>query len=148
MNWEFVVWKAIDWTILDDSGHDDLWHEEWCVYAYLNPEDDHLLYLGKADRSTIWDRLHGNHKNVLFQDIEVEFELHPDELQVLHGGIELPGGRRRSAALLTDIESLLIIRLQPWGNVQSRRSRISRPGLKVECVGDWPFSRSRFTDLG
>ena len=34
------------------------------------------------------------------------------------------------------VESLLIMRLQPFGNIQSRGSRITRPGLRVQCTDE------------
>ena len=138
---------VINWTELDDGGEDYRWHEEWCVYAYLHPDDDELLYLGKADRSTTWKRLHGPHKDRVFNDIADEFDVGPGELGVLHGDPELPPGRHRTSALLADIESLLIMHLQPWGNIQSKGRRIARPGLNVHCVGDWPFEHRKFHDL-
>jgi hypothetical protein len=58
----------------------------------------------------------------------------------------LQEGRRLSSPLLADAESLLIMRLDPFGNIQSRATRIERPGLRVHCEGAWPFKRGRFHD--
>jgi hypothetical protein len=69
-----------------------------------------------------------------------------DAHAVLVGDVELAPGRRLSRELLADIESLLIKRLRPAGNIQAIRSRISRPGLDVTCEGDWPHERRRFLD--
>ena len=103
-----------------------------------------MLSIGKADYSTIRQRLHGDHKSILFRDLDRQYGV--DQVRVLHAGLALGGGRRLSSELLADVESLLIIRLQPFGNIQSTRSRVSRPGLRVECAGDWPFKRKRFQD--
>ena len=39
---------------------------------------------------------------------------------------------------LADVESLLIKRLRPRGNIMSINTRISRPGIRVLCDGNWP----------
>ena len=44
------------------------------------------------------------------------------------------------------VSGVLVKRLQPFGNIQSRRTRISRPGMRVHCLGEWPFKRHRFHD--
>ena len=134
----------VQWTFLD---HDrpPLWADCFCLYAYLHPEHDGLLYVGKAEYSTVPERLHGDHKAELFDDIYHEYEI--EQVRVLHGELLLEEGHRRSSELLGDVESLLIMRLQPFGNIQSRSSRIMRPGLRVECTGDWPFKRFRFHDV-
>jgi len=69
------------------------------------------------------------------------------QVRVLHGEPVLKEDRRRSSELLGDVESLLITRLRPFGNIQSRGSRVMRPGLRVQCTGDWPFRRFRFYDV-
>jgi hypothetical protein len=56
-------------------------------------------------------------------------------------------GRRRSSQLLADVESLLIMRLQPACNVACTRSRYMRWGLRVNCSGDWPERRTCFRDI-
>jgi hypothetical protein len=89
-------------------------------------------------------RLHGDHKSRLFSDIWKKYGL--DQVRVLHGSLVTQEGRRRSSELLADVESLIIMRLKPFGNIQSTVSRIVRPGLRVHCTGDWPFRRLRFHD--
>jgi len=134
----------VDWTALDD-GRNPLWADTFCLYAYLHPERDWLLYIGKADYSSVRRRLSGEHKGNLFNDFGRRYGI--DQIRVLHGALSPDEGRRRSSELLSDVESLLITRLQPFGNIQSRRSRIARRGLRVHCVGDWPFKRFRFHDV-
>ena len=133
----------IEWTCLDHD-EDERWDSDLCLYAYLHPERDKLLYVGKADYATVRERLRGADKERLFADIQDEYDV--DEVRVLRGEIRLDECRRRSSELLADIESLLIIRLQPFGNIQSTQTRIQRPGLRVTCTGDWPLARSRFRD--
>ncbi len=130
------------WSELEDG--DPLWSSSFCLYAYLHAQRDWLLYVGKADYSSVRQRLHGAHKEQLFDDIYRRYGT--EQVRVLHGDLVLPAGRRRSSELLGDVESLLIMRLQPFGNIQSRRSRFERRGLRVHCVGDWPFKRFRFHD--
>jgi hypothetical protein len=135
------VW--VHWTELDsdDYGRRD---EQYCLYAYLHPTRNQLLYIGKADYSTVGQRLHGDHKDQLFEDIWRSYGV--DEVRILHGELEAEEGYRRSSELLADVESLLIMRLQPFGNISTTQSRIARPGLRVHCEGDWPFKRRRFHD--
>jgi hypothetical protein len=80
-----------------------------------------------------------------FADIARRYDI--DDIRVLHGQLFGENGTRRTSELLADVESLLIIRLQPFGNIQCTTSRTSRPGLRVHCLGDWPLKRSRFHDV-
>lgn len=135
------VW--VHWTWLD-SDDDPRWDEQYCLYAYLHPTRELVLYIGKADYSTVGGRLYGEHKDRLFEDIWRAYGV--DEVRILHGELELEEGYRRSSELLADVESLLIKRLQPFGNISTTRTRIARPGLRVHCEGDWSFKRNRFHD--
>ena len=132
----------VDWTFLKQDRH-ALWADQLCLYAYLHPDRDWLLYVGKADYSSIRRRLHGDHKAQLWRDLRREYGV--DDVRAMHG--ELLTHTRRTSQLLSDVESLLIKRLQPFGNIQSTKSRISRPGMRVHCVGHWPFKRRRFHDV-
>lgn len=133
----------VEWSHLE--GDDDpLWDTQLCLYVYLHPKRDWLLYVGKADFSTIRKRLTGKHKESLFCDLQDSYGI--DEIRVMHGDLNLVDGGRRTSAVLSDTESLLITRLQPFGNIMSRNSRIQRPGMRVHCTGDWPFNRWRFHD--
>lgn len=136
----------VRWSSLDPDGKDALWKDSKCLYAYAHPTRAALLYLGKAYSSTPRRRLHGEHKRAVLEYLADEDGL--VRLRPFHGGILLPAGCRRSPELIADVESLLIKRLQPVGNTQSRVTRISRSGMCVECTGDWPLKRNRFRDVG
>jgi hypothetical protein len=133
----------IRWVELEDE-RDPGWQANFCLYAYLHPERDWLLYIGKADLQTVRERLHGDHKAELFDFFWQRYGI--DGVRVLQGDLVLEDGRRRSSELLGLVESLLIMRLQPPGNVANTRSRPYRPGLRVKCTGDWPFKRAGFHD--
>jgi hypothetical protein len=137
------VLVQVDWTNLEEQ-RDPLWSDQLCLYAYLHPGRAWLLYVGKADYSTIRERLGGDHKAQLWYDLRREYGI--DEVRVMHGGLIVES--RRTSELLSDVESLLIKRLRPFGNIQSTRSRISRAGMRVHCIGAWPFKRWRFHDEG
>jgi len=134
----------IHWTALRRLSN-MLWDVDRCLYVYLHPQRDQLLYVGKADYCTVRQRMRGDHKDHLFYELSSHYKYpvgtHP---RVLQGDLELPIGQRFSSALLHDIESLLIRRLDPWGNIN--RGQHWRPGLQVDCVGVWPLRRSRFRD--
>lgn len=138
-----VLRVLIPWVELEENRDPD-WRANFCLYAYLHPERDCLLYIGKADVQTVRERLHGDHKDDLFDFFWDRYGI--EEVRVLQGDLVLDDGRRRSSELLADVESLLIIRLQPPGNVANTRTRIYRPGLRVRCTGDWPFKRAGFHD--
>ena len=114
------------------------------LYAYLHPDTNEILYIGKADRCSVYERLKGAHKEAIFFDI-----IHDLGLSTLHaivGLLSLPPERRFRSELLADVESLLIMEVQPTYNIQSRQSRISRPGLVLKCSGDWPLPAKTFKD--
>ena len=133
----------VDWTRIAARG-DPLWQDSFCLYGYLNPRADQILYIGKADYQTVRQRTHGRHKAELFEYLCDHCK--SDELSIIHGQLLLEAGRRFSTQLLADVESLLIKRLQPPGNISSTCSRIYRPGLRVKCTGDWPHRRTGFHD--
>lgn len=115
------------------------------LYLYLDRSSNSILYLGKADRYTVRQRLRGSHKDAVFDHIVNSLGIR--RLEVLVGQLCLPEGSRFSRQLLGDVEALLIHRLRPPCNIQNTRSRpITRPGLSVACTGHWPAARARFID--
>jgi hypothetical protein len=116
------------------------------LYAYVHPESEDILYIGKADRCTVRERLKGKHKKDVFEYLYNEFGM--TEMGLLVGELMLPEGSRYSSALLADIESLLIYNLEPLANIQNIGSRISRLGLVVSCSGEWPSDYDEFVDEG
>ncbi len=135
-----IVWEAVRGENdhnLDATG---------VLYAYLEPDTKSILYIGKADRASVWERSKGRHKEDVYRFLSDNHQI--DDLGVIVGQIVLAQGGRLTSELLGDIESLLIKRLQPMANIQSTQSRISRPGMRLFCLGDWPHRRSRFIDRG
>lgn len=114
------------------------------LYAYLHPDTSKILYIGKADYCTVKKRLFGAHKEGIFERMMGDFGI--TELHAIVGVLYIPEDRRYSSELLADIESLLIIKIQPPYNIQSRKSRISRPGLEVRCIGEWSYAQESFID--
>ena len=131
----FVAWRDADYG--DGSG----WDQLRCVYAY-HGRNDRLLYIGKAWGKTVKERWRRAAKPHFWDDLERELGIFEHAVSV--GTLALYPGTRLTHQLLCDVESLLIHRLRPWGNVQSIESRIERPGLIVHCRGDWARSRRRF----
>ena len=116
-----------------------------CLYAYTDFSADEVVYIGKADVKTVSQRFHAPDKDALFDFLEREHGI--TQVGISVGDILADEGTRLTRQLLADIESLLIKRMQPIGNVTAKRSRIGRPGLVVVCSGDWPHQRSRFRDV-
>lgn len=147
--------KQDDVVILDwrDVNHDSgRWSARWryrrALYAILHPDKDEVLYLGKADGSTVrarWDAA-DKHDRV-WSRIEDERELYEHGFIVAE--VRLPPNRRLTRELITDIESLLILEIDPWANCQNTKSRGSvRQGMMVKCTGHWPLQRKTFRDEG
>jgi hypothetical protein len=136
------VHVEIDWSYTG-AGDENLGFTR-VLYAYLHAESNEVLYLGKADRCSVRERLRGAHKKAVFGAIaEV------GQTNVLHaivGVLYIEEGCSFISELLSDVESLLIINVQPSYNTQSRQSRIERPGLEVRCRGAWPMRRKVFRD--
>src|SRR5262249_28871363 len=97
-----------------------------------------------ADYQTVRRRFYGEHKGELFAFFWRAYGI--DEGVVIQGDVLLEAGRRRSSQLLGVIESLLIMRLQPPGNVACTQCRTYRPGLRARCTGDWRHRRTGFHD--
>ena len=134
----------VKWRLVADA--DPAWRWTRVLYAYLHPSEPELLYIGKADgqKSDLLTRWRADDKRGFWEDLEAERQVF--EHRVLVGVVHLEPGRRLSRQLLADIESLLISRTEPWGNIQAVTTRISRPGMEVRCVGRaWPASR-KFVD--
>lgn len=122
------------------------WNRVRCLYAYRAPRASEILYIGKSWGVSVRQRWCRSGKESFWDDLERDRGL--DQHRVMIGEIALPDGQRLTHQLLCDIESLLIYETQPWGNIQSRSSRISRPGLVVTCNGDWPENKRVYLDDG
>jgi hypothetical protein len=135
---------TVRWRVVPDES--DLWDYMQVLYAYFTVDDREVLYIGKAGRKSVRERWNRSAKKEFWDALETERDIHEHLVRV--GEIWLEEGRKLSRELLMDVESLLIKRLQPWGNIQSRSSRIPRPGLRVICESDWPLDRREFYDAG
>jgi hypothetical protein len=83
-----------------------------------------------------WNR---SAKDGFWEDLEKQRRVYQHCL--LAGDVDPLRRLRLTRQLLADIESLLIRRISPWGNIQCQRTRIIRPGLRVRCLGEWPLER-------
>jgi len=136
----------VEWAHLRDA-NDDRWTMTRALYAYKSPRDSEILYVGMAhgESSSVQNRLSGVHKRGFFEQLERERRIR--DPRVMIGDVYYDG--RFTREMLADIESLLIYRLQPWGNIQSTVSRISRPGMIVRCSGRaWSHPQREFRDVG
>jgi hypothetical protein len=133
---------TIEWAKLNPDSPE--WDYDRCLYAYLNPTNGEILYIGKANNHTISQRYKARDKRPLFDYCQTTFGV--TTVDVLWGELILAKGRRLSQALLADVETLLINSLKPNGNISAIKSRISSPGLIVSCKGDWPHHQNRFID--
>jgi hypothetical protein len=134
----------IEWQTL--GLHDERWLWNRCLYSYLHPETQQLLYIGKADGATVKARFHAPDKQSIFKYLNEWCAI--SSVGVIVGALYLEQQHRISRQLVADVESLLIKRVRPVGNVSSIASRITRPGMRVKCLGDWPYMRKQFFDTG
>ena len=134
----------VDWFPVSEHGPE--WEHTRLLYAIAEPDSSQIVYIGKADGSTLrqrWKRV--GSKEELWNWYETTFGTRRHLFLV--GDVLMLEGTRLTRELLADIESLLINRVKPMGNIQYRDSRsIFRPGLVVECVGVWPKGTRRFVD--
>jgi hypothetical protein len=119
-----VHWRGL-------ANGDEAWSWSRVLYAYLHPQTDMPLYVGKAWGTTVrgrWsapDKLEGLWKYLNARGIRHHV--------AIVGDLAFDG--RLTCELLADVESLIIHRTQPIGNIASTSSRISRPGLVVRNRG-------------
>ena len=121
-----VKWQPI-------SNNNEYWNSSRCLYAYLHPKTYKILYIGKADGTTVKERWNAEDKDKLWNFLNKNgIKKH---IPII-GFVYLPGSRRFSSELLKDIESLLIYHEQPICNIDNKKTRgISRPGMIIKCSG-------------
>jgi len=131
----------VEWHYIAGA-RDREWNRTNVLYAYTDPEDDVILYIGKAYGPSTSVRLRFQADDKAdFRDF-ITNELGVKKVNVLVGTLILEEGERLTRQLLADVEGLLIFREDPCGNVQNTRSRrISRSGMRIKCTGDWPGQR-------
>jgi hypothetical protein len=124
----------IEWEKIETNGDDD--YKE-CLYAYLHPKTKEILYIGKADSTTVRERWKAEDKEPLKKFLS---ENGIEKIYPIIGFLVLPEGKIFSSKLLNDIESLLIFKEKPKGNIKNTQTRnISRPGMEIRCKGEaWP----------
>ncbi len=120
------------------------WESVRCLYAYLAPDGKEILYIGKSWSVTVKGRWNRDAKYGFWDDLEKKRKI--KRHGVLLGEVSLTYNGRLTTKLLADTESLLITAEQPWGNIQSKQSRIARPGLTIECSGKWPGQAKFYQD--
>jgi hypothetical protein len=133
----------LDWSDVGDEDAEG-WDQRRCLYSY-RARDGEILYIGKAWGQTVRERWCLSAKPIFWRELERQRRIFHHS--VLVGTLALCQGDRLTHALLADVESLLINRLQPWGNIQSRASRIERPGLVVQLRGVPLAGRRKFRDV-
>ncbi len=132
---------TVDWYQPDK----DDWNEARQVYAYVHPDTQVILYIGKADYCSPQERWNGHESDGLFDEFERDYDL--KECDTILGEVtEINGVSRVSVELLTDIEELLIWLISPSGNRQFAEPK--RPDLRITCTGAWPMEQRIFIDNG
>jgi hypothetical protein len=132
---------GLNWYAVAEDD-DPRWSYSRALYAYLAPSQPEIVYIGKADGCTVRQRW--QQKWQFWMDLERDRKIKSH--RVIVAELELPMEYRMTRQLLADIESLLIYEVKPWGNIQAQSSRITRPGLRVECRRAWPCRKRVFQD--
>jgi hypothetical protein len=128
----------------DDSPR---WDYDRALYAYLAPARPVIYYVGKCYGTTVRERYAYDAKSAVWDCVDKQTKNN----RPIVAEFVLPDGMNISKELVTDIECLLIYRLQPSCNVQckSSRGKYRRSGMRVVCFGkDWPLSEREFRDEG
>jgi hypothetical protein len=128
-----VHWKSFEGD--EDSGRAALWP----FFAYVTPDCEEILYIGKANCGLAAKRSNESKgRNPLFRELAERRGIR--EVELLSGTVRLPPGAQLTRDLLADIEAMLIYEFQPWGNVHEHDSlkEYYRPDLRVRCTWDWP----------
>lgn len=138
LDWRQVAYGPGRWS--------DRWSYTLALYAVVHPDKDEILYLGKADGSTVRSRWNADDKHDrVWRRMEEERGLYKHTFII--GEFRMAVGSRLTRKLVCDVESLLIHDIKPWANSQNTKSRgYSRPGLLVSCQGHWPLKQKRFRD--
>lgn len=134
----------VHWTDIQ-SLEDPRWKDNCGLYAYTKTGGREILYLGKMDGCTVRQRWNARDKTAFWRDLEKQRGIFHHG--VIVGDVIISAGSRLTRELICDIESLLIHKVRPWGNIACLKSRISRPGLRVSCTGNWPLSERVFLDV-
>ena len=138
---------TVKWTAIQND-EDPRWQDNCGLYAYLTTNWDEVLYIGKVDGCTVRQRFSAPDKRSLF--VELSKKRNINRVSVIVGDIILKADGdyrpRLTSQKIADVESLLINRVKPWGNIACMGSRISRPGMLVTCSGEWPHRRRVFLD--
>jgi hypothetical protein len=134
---------VLRWSFPFRENDDPRWHS-YGLYAYLRPLHGEILYIGKAAGRTILQRFTDPDKRSLLRDLVKLRDIRG--VRVITAQVE--ANQRITNQLILDVESLLIHKIKPWGNIQSGKSRgISRPGLWIVCTGKaWPLTQRTFRD--
>jgi hypothetical protein len=106
------------------------------LYFYRAYRTRKILYIGKAYRQSIKDRWNC-----------------PSKQKIVRRGVTVRPfvtgfhtSRRLTPQLFDDVERLLIFLVQPEKNRHHKEScRLHHKRLDVECLGEWPYPRYRFS---
>ncbi len=138
------MFVSISWSFMDPA-----WlgprHMRPCLYAYLHPRRDEILYIGVAKTGRGLTPSQTADRKALFTFLRRRLRLK----SVRFLGSRLLTDARVSVTneLLAQAQSLLVRRVRPRGNLAVGQPLISRPGLVVECGGNWPVP-GRYVDRG
>ncbi len=125
---------------------DSPWLAKRVLYAYVDPEDSEIVYVGKAWSNDTWSRFVAEDKHKLWDLLEDEYDLPRSELAVIVGTPAFTSKSRLTKETLAHLESLLIWHLEPIGNKQSTRGFRRREGKSIRCSGDWPLKQMTYVD--
>jgi hypothetical protein len=123
----------LDWQDVNhESGRwADRWHYNLALYSILHPDEDEILYLGKADGCTVRSRWNADDKHErVWSRIEDERDIF--EHGFIVGEFRLPDGQRLSRQLVCDVESFLIHQIKPWAN--SRKAALKHCFIAKPCA--------------
>ncbi|MEM7628269.1 MAG: hypothetical protein AAF356_02485 [Planctomycetota bacterium] len=117
---------------------DDQWSDRMVLYAYVDPDDGELLYLGKAAAQSVRSRFDAKEKDRVWDFIHRERGLTPESAVIIVGHPQARKGRRLDKVALAYLERLLIWKFEPLANIANMTSYKGRDDTVILCTGDWP----------
>jgi hypothetical protein len=128
----------VQWRWLEQDADPD-WDKTDRLFAFADPENDELLYIGAATGATLRERCEAADLEAVWHDLR---GIGIEQVSVLVGTPTSPDGDTIGAATVTATAALLVADLLPTGNGDTADA--PAVGLEIACDGDWPYEESQF----
>ena len=132
----------VHWRWLEQESDPD-WETIDRLFAFADPENDEILYIGAATGTTLRQCCEAPELEPVWRDLR---GIGIERVSVLVGTPTSPDGDTIEAATVTAAAALLVADLLPTGNAETEESAAA-VGLEVACDGDWPYENTQFSSM-